>query len=163
MGAWISDLFILKGFGIAAFIIAGLVFLTGVYIALDISKSKLRSNWIWGILTTIWLSTFFGFFSHQLDFLGGVIGYETNQILQDYTGKIGTIFILVFGFIVFAAIKLKFTVQTFINVFKRSKKTISDDFKNEEETVVTFDNNLSDEAQQIKEAYLEVTSLPTKN
>jgi S-DNA-T family DNA segregation ATPase FtsK/SpoIIIE len=157
LGAWISDLFILKGFGIAAFIIAGLVFLMGVYIALDINKSKLRSHWIWGILTTIWLSTFFGFFSHQLDFLGGVIGYETNQILQDYTGKIGTIFILVFGFIVFAAIKLKFTAQTFINVFKRSKKTISDDFKNEEETVVAFDNNLSDEAQQIKEAYLEPT------
>jgi S-DNA-T family DNA segregation ATPase FtsK/SpoIIIE len=156
LGAWISDLFITQGFGISAFIIAGLVFLTGVYIALSINKNKLTSHWIWGLLTVIWLSTFFGFFTHQLDFLGGVIGFETNQLLQDYTGKIGTVFILLFGLIVFAAIKLKFTAQTFVNLFKRGKKAISEDFKNnDEETVIAFDNNLSDEAQQIKEAYLE--------
>lgn len=155
LGAWISDIFITKGFGIAAFIIAGLIILTGIYIALDINKSKLRSHWIWGLLTVVWLSTFFGFFAHHIGFLGGVIGYESNQLLQDYTGKIGTVFILLFGLIVFAAIKLNFTAETFVNWFKRSKKAISEDFKNnEEETVVAFDNNLSDEAQQIKEAYL---------
>lgn len=164
LGAWISDLFITQGFGISAFIIAGLVFLTGVYIALGINKNKLTSHWTWGLLTVIWLSTFFGFFTHQLDFLGGVIGFETNQLLQDYTGKIGTVFILLFGLIVFAAIKLKFTAQTFVNLFKRGQKAITVDFNNnDEETVIAFDNNLSDEAQQIKEAYLENNSKEETN
>lgn len=164
LGAWISDLFITQGFGISAFIIAGLVFLTGVYIALGINKNKLTSHWTWGLLTVIWLSTFFGFFTHQLDFLGGVIGFETNQLLQGYTGKIGTVFILLFGLIVFAAIKLKFTAQTFVNLFKRGQKAITVDFNNnDEETVIAFDNNLSDEAQQIKEAYLENNSKEETN
>lgn len=164
LGAWISDVFITRGFGIAAFIISGLVFLSGIYIAFNINKSKLRNHWVWGILAIIWLSTFFGFFGRQIGFLGGVIGFETNQMLQDYTGKIGAVFILLFGLIVFMAIKFNVTAQSLINLARRSKNAITKDFqKDEDNPIVSFDNNYSDEAEQIKEAYLEDIKKETSN
>ena len=83
LGAWVSDLFITKGFGVSSFIFSGLLFLSGVYITLDIKKAKLRKHWFWGTLIAIWLSIFFGFFAHQYDALGGTIGFEMNSFLQD--------------------------------------------------------------------------------
>lgn len=155
LGAWLSDVFITRGFGISAFILAILVFLSGVYIALGINKSKLRSHWIWGLLIMTWFATLFGFFTDKIDVLSGIIGFETNQLLQDYTGKIGTAFILLFGLIVFAAIKFKLTAHSILNLFNRTKKTIKNDFNNENNpTVVAFDNNLTEEAAHFKSEFL---------
>lgn len=156
LGAWLSDVFITRGVGLSAFILSVLVFISGVYVALGINKAKLRSHWIWGILIMVWLATFFGFFSHKLDALGGVIGFEINQLLQDYTGKIGTAFILLFGLIVFAAIKFKVTAQSILNFFRSTKNAISEDFNDEKESnTVAFDNNLTDEAAKFKSAFLQ--------
>ncbi|WP_334112912.1 DNA translocase FtsK [Paucihalobacter sp.] len=155
LGAWLSDFFITKGLGLSAFILSGLVFISGIYVALGINKAKLQSHWIWGLLIMVWLATFFGFFSHKLDALGGVIGFEINQILQDYTGKIGTAFILLFGLIVFAAVKFNVTAQSILNFFNRTKNAISEDFnEGKDSTIVSFDNNLTDEAADFKSAFL---------
>ena len=40
VGAWISDLFIRKGFGISSFIFSGLIFISGIYVLLNIKKAK---------------------------------------------------------------------------------------------------------------------------
>ena len=37
LGAWVSELFISKGFGIPSFIFSGLIFLSGVYVALNLN------------------------------------------------------------------------------------------------------------------------------
>ena len=81
LGAWVSELFISKGFGIPSFIFSGLVFLSGVYVTLNLKKDRLRKHWIWGTLIVIWLSILFGFFTHKYDILGGTIGFEINQFL----------------------------------------------------------------------------------
>ena len=91
VGAWVSDLFIYKGFGIASFIFAGLIFLSGIYVLLNIKKSRLWRHWFWGTLIVVWLSVLLGFFTEKNALLGGSIGYEINMVLQDYIGKIGTI------------------------------------------------------------------------
>lgn len=90
-GAWVSEFFITKGFGLPSFIFAILLFLSGVYVALNLNKSKLRKHWIWGTLIAIWLSILFGFFTYEYDILSGTIGFEMNQFFQDYIGKIGTV------------------------------------------------------------------------
>ena len=77
-GAWLSDFFIQRGFGIASFIFSGLIFLSGVYVLMNINKSKLRKHWFWGILIIIWLSILLGFFGNKNDVLGGTIGFEIN-------------------------------------------------------------------------------------
>ncbi|MDX1472429.1 MAG: DNA translocase FtsK 4TM domain-containing protein, partial [Flavobacteriaceae bacterium] len=61
LGAWISDFFILRGFGVSSFIFAGLLFLSGVYITLNIKKSNLLNHWFWGTLIVVWFSILFGF------------------------------------------------------------------------------------------------------
>ena len=154
-GAWISDFFIHRGFGIASFILSGLVFLSGIYVLMDISKAKLRRHWFWGLLIIIWFSTLFGFFVDLNDNLGGIVGYEVNTFLQDYIGKIGTILLLLFGLITYLAIRFKLTFQSISNLFTVTKKKVKDEFSNEDEDemAVAFDNNLSAEAEDIKSAF----------
>lgn len=154
LGAWVSDLFIHRGFGISSFIFSGLVFLSGIYITLDINKTRLRRHWIWGTLMVIWLSVFFGFFSHKFDMLGGMIGFEMNSFFQDYIGKIGTALLLVFVFITYLAIRFKVTGESFVKVFNSAKNDLKKEIHSEEnETNVTVDNNLTAEAEEIKSAF----------
>src|SRR5690606_16099661 len=156
LGAWVSDLFIMKGFGAASFVFAWLFFVSGIYVTLDINKAKLRDQWIWGTLIVIWVSIFLGFFAKQYDALGGTIGFEMNSFIQDYLGVIGTLLLLAFGLITFLAIKFNVTGETFVNLFKSAKSTVKDDYqsiKDDTETFVPLDNNLSAEAEDIKSAF----------
>jgi S-DNA-T family DNA segregation ATPase FtsK/SpoIIIE len=154
LGAWTSDFFINKGFGISSFIFSGLLFLSGIYITLNINKVRLRRHWIWGTLIVIWLSVFFGFFAHVNDMLGGTIGFEMNSYFQDYIGKIGTILLLVFVLITYLAIRFGINGDTFVKLFKRAKSDIKSEV-NSSTTDDTFvvDNNLSAEAEDIKTAF----------
>ncbi|PNQ72779.1 cell division protein FtsK [Hanstruepera neustonica] len=158
-GAWLSDFFIYKGFGVSSFVFSGLIFISGVYVLTNASKARLRKHWFWGTLIVIWFSILFGFFSDKLDVLGGVIGFEMNTFLQEYLGKIGTVLLLIFALITYLAIRFKMTAETFQKFFKSAKKDIKDDFSeltselNEEEPVVALDNDLSAEAEEIKSAF----------
>lgn len=164
-GAWLSDFFILRGFGIASFIFAGLIFISGIYILTNTNKARLRKHWFWGTLIVIWLSILFGFFSEKLDILGGTIGYEINFFLQEYLGKIGTILLLIFALITYLAIRFKMTAETFKNVFASAKKDIKNSFDDSGETmanepIASIDNDLSAEAEDIKTAFDLTTDKP---
>ena len=150
VGAWLSDVFIQRGFGIAAFMFSGLSFLSGIFVLMDLNKSKLRRHWFWGTLIVIWISIFFGFFTSKNDILSGTIGFEINTFFQDYIGKLGTILLLIFCFITYLAIRFKFTPQRIAALFNKAKNNIKDDF-NEDFTPV--DNSHSEEAEQIKTAF----------
>ena len=163
LGAKVSEFFITKGFGIPSFIFSGLLFLSGVYITLNLKKSKLLKHWIWGTLIVIWLSIFLGFFTHKYDLLGGIIGFEMNHFFQDYIGKIGTALLLLFGLITYSAIRFKVTGDTFINLFKSAKQNIKDDLKpepNTAEPTVIIDNSLTEEAEAFKSAFDITTDQP---
>lgn len=156
VGAWVSAFFIAKGFGIPSFIFSGLLFLSGIYVTLDLKKDKLRKHWIWGTLIVIWLSILFGFFTDKYDLLGGTIGYEMNHFFQDYIGKIGTIFLLLFGLITYLAVRFKVTGDTIVNLFKRAKSDIKSDLQqgeNSQQSSVVLDNSLTEEAEAIKSAF----------
>jgi len=154
LGAWVSDLFITRGFGIASFIFSGLLFISGIYITLDINKARLRKHWIWGTLIVIWLSIFFGFFAHKYDALGGTIGFEMNTFFQDYIGIIGTSLLLLFGLITYMAIRFGVTGHTFVNLFSKAKKDIKDDFASDNDSgYAPLDNDLTAEAEDIKSAF----------
>ncbi|MBC3759696.1 DNA translocase FtsK [Hyunsoonleella sp. SJ7] len=157
-GAWLSHFFIERGFGIASFIFAGLIFLSGVYVLMNIRKAKLRQHWFWGTLIVIWCSILFGFFGNENDILGGTIGFEINTFLQDFIGKVGTVLLLVFGLITYLAMRFKVTFESITNLFKSAKKNIKTEFSKpkddaSEDTIIAFDNNLSEEAASIKSAY----------
>lgn len=153
-GAWLSDFFIQRGFGVASFVFSGLIFLSGIYVLMNLNKTKLRKHWFWGVLIIIWLSILLGFFGEKNGVLGGTVGFEINTFLQDYIGKIGVILVLLFGLITYLAIRFKVTFDSFTNLFKSAKKNIKDEFSElKENTFVPLDNNLSEEAEAIKSAF----------
>lgn len=158
VGAWVSDLFIYKGFGIASFIFSGLIFVSGIYVLLNIKKAKLARHWFWGTIIVIWISVFFGFFSESNPLLGGRIGYEMNDFFQDYMGKIGTALLLLLCLITYLAIRFKLTPDHIIGFFKKAKTEIKGEFASNSEiddngAYVPLDNNLSEEAEAIKSAF----------
>ena len=150
VGAWLSDVFIQRGFGIASFIFSGLTFLSGVFVLMDLSKTKLRRHWFWGTLIIIWFSVLFGFFTSKNDILSGTIGFEVNTFFQDYIGKLGTILLLIFAFITYLAVRFKFTPQRIASLFNKAKTEIKDDLK---EDFTPVDNSHSEEAENIKSAF----------
>ncbi|RSK40249.1 DNA translocase FtsK [Mangrovimonas spongiae] len=155
-GAWLSDFFIKKGFGVASFIFAGLIMLSGFFVFSNANKNKLRKHWIWGTLIVIWLSVALGFFTSKIDVLGGTIGFEINSFLQDYLGKIGTILLLLFGLITYLAIRFKMTAENFKTLFKSAQKDLKSDFENstnDTDTKPIIDNDLTAEAEDIKSTF----------
>ena len=127
-GAHIGELFVYQGFGISAIIFSFLITLTGVYYFLDFNKSKLVRSWFWGSLVMIWLSVFFGFFSKINPLFSGVIGFEINDVLQDYLGFIGAALLVTFLFISYLVVRLKLRPEHLIHALKTTKKDIKSDF-----------------------------------
>src|SRR5690554_3972917 len=76
----------------------------------------------------VWFSVFFGFFPEKNTILSGIIGFETNDFLQDYIGLAGTILLMTFIMIVYLVVRLKLTPEMVINALKAKKKEIREDF-----------------------------------
>ncbi len=130
-GVVVSNFFIYKGFGVAAFTISFLIFLSGVYLFFGYKNSSLKKFWFWGILVMIWISIFFGFFSDTNPLLGGLVGFEMNDFLQDYLGFFGTVLLMLFLFIAYLAIRMKVTPEMVGGYFKSGKKELQDAFDRE--------------------------------
>ncbi|PKH69012.1 cell division protein FtsK [Flavobacterium sp. ALD4] len=126
-GAFLADLIVYKGFGLASFLFVRLFFLTGIFLILGISANKLKGIWFWDLFAIIVLSILFGFFATSLPELGGTVGYELNLFLQDYIGKTGTLLILIFGLIVYVIFKLKLSPERVQYFFENTKKEIKTD------------------------------------
>jgi S-DNA-T family DNA segregation ATPase FtsK/SpoIIIE len=126
-GAYLADLIIHRGFGVASFLFVRLFFITGMYLVLDLSIKKLKGTWFWDLFAIIILSVLFGFFATSVPELGGVIGYELNLFIQDYIGKTGTLLVLVFGLIVYLIFKIQVSPDRVQSFFERTKKEIQQD------------------------------------
>lgn len=133
-GAGVSHFFMYKGFGLASFVFPFLLAVTGLYLFLGLNGKRLISKWIWGLVGVIWGSIALGFFAADFPLLGGLIGYEMNDFLQDYTGKIGVFLILIFVLMVILVRLFNFTPEGFANFFRRQKQKIKSDFDEEPST-----------------------------
>ena len=128
-GAYLADLIVYKGFGIASFILVRLFFLTGLFLALEMSTKKLKSIWFWDLFAIIIVSVLFGFFATSAPELGGTIGYELNSFLQDYIGKTGTLLTLLFGLIVYLIFKIKVSPEKIQSYFDSTKNELRAELK----------------------------------
>ena len=154
IGAWVSESLIYNGFGVFSFIFSGLVVLSGVSILANSNKKRLWRNWFWGTIIIIWGSVLFGFIFSSAPNLGGTIGYELNIFIQDYIGKIGTAFLLIFVFITYIAIRFKVTPKQIGSLFTRTKNEIKSEFLNDNFSQdALVDNSFSDEASSIKSSF----------
>ncbi|OXG09686.1 S-DNA-T family DNA segregation ATPase FtsK/SpoIIIE [Flavobacterium araucananum] len=126
-GAFLADLIVYRGFGLASFVLVRLFFLTGMFLALELSLKKLKNIWFWDLFAIIIVSVLFGFFATSAPELGGTIGYELNLFLQDYIGKTGTLLTLLFGLIIYLIFKIKLSPEKIQSYFDSTKK----EFKSE--------------------------------
>ncbi len=126
-GAYLADLIVYKGFGVASFVFVRLFFLTGMYLVLDLSIHKLKAIWFWDLFIIIIVCVLFGFFATSVPELGGTIGYELNSLSQDYIGKTGTFLVLIFGVVIYLIFKLQVSPERVHSFFESTKKEIKDD------------------------------------
>ena len=150
-GAFLADIFIYRGFGAASFLFTKLFFLTGAFIALDISLKKLKNIWFWDLFFIILLSISFGFFWSSLPELGGTIGYEMNLFFQDYIGKIGTSLLLVLGIVIYLIFKIKISPEAIKSFFEKNKREIKNDLDSIKNSMASSDYNLEEFAVKDEE------------
>ena len=145
-GAFLADLIVYRGFGLASFLFVKLFFLTGMFLILDISLKKLKNIWFWDLFVVIILSVSFGFFATSLPELGGTIGYELNLFAQDYIGKTGTLLVLAFGLILYLIFKIKVSPEKIKSFFESTKKEIKSDLATNASTIDSSAYNLEEYA-----------------
>ncbi|WP_127141767.1 DNA translocase FtsK [Flagellimonas marinaquae] len=148
-GANVSHFFMYKGFGLASFVFPFLLAVTGLYLFLGLELKGLISKWIWGLVGVIWGSIALGFFAADFPLLGGLVGYEMNDFLQDYTGKIGVFLILIFILMVILVRLFNFTPEGFANFFRRQKRQIKSELKGDEISNPSMDSSMEDDEDQI--------------
>lgn len=129
VGAYLADLFLYKGFGIASFLLVRLLFMSGIYMILSLPLKKLKDLWFWDLFAMVNFSLMFGFFSEYIPELGGIVGFEMNSYIQDFMGKPGTLLVLVFSFLIYLIFKVNVSPETFQKLFERKKKEIKEDLE----------------------------------
>jgi S-DNA-T family DNA segregation ATPase FtsK/SpoIIIE len=160
-GAYLADLIVYKGFGVASFLFVRLFFLTGIFLILGISSRKLKGIWFWDLFAIVILSVLFGFFATSVPELGGTVGYELNLFLQDYIGKTGTLLILIFGLIIYVIFKLKLSPERIQSFFENTKKEIKSDLGSNTPATSGSSYNL-EEFAIVEEKELEDTAVVPK-
>lgn len=153
-GAYLGHFFIYKGIGVAAFNFSILIMMTGLNLFLNLKQSTLLNRWFWGLYLMLILSIGLGFFASSHPILGGMVGYELNDIAADFIGKTGTILVLSFLFIIYLVVRLKLTPQHIANLFK--SKSISEDL----EDLKTTPEEKSIEELDVESNYTEKDKTP---
>jgi S-DNA-T family DNA segregation ATPase FtsK/SpoIIIE len=145
IGANLSHFFIYKGFGLAAFIVALQLFLTGLYILFQRKLSKMVISWNWSLIAMVLVSVTFGFLHERFALLSGVIGFEINIYLQDFIGKTGLTILLIFFFLAYIVLRYKVTFDQFINKIKqdRAERALKEEEEEEEEEEVQSSQTIS--------------------
>lgn len=150
-GAVLGNFFVYEGFGLGAFMIPFLFLITGLAFLLQTTKRGVVVSWNWGLLIMLWVSVALGFFNKELALLSGTIGFELNEYLQIFIGKIGLIILLTFFLIVFLIVKFGLTSASIIQKMEENKKT--------EEEKTTEDNSSASSTEEKSEFELTLDNL----
>ena len=155
VGVFLGQTLIKESFGIGALFFVYLLTIIGLRLV-DASKIKMWSIWKYALLCLVWLPLFFGFLSSpkcgvtSCAIFGGAVGLWLNTILQTYIGWIGTLIVLIFLFLVFAAYQFNLT----LNYFKDLREKREDERRHQAAILAE---------QRIKEQYEENYENKTEN
>ena len=129
VGAWISDLLINHWFGISSFILCYLLIVCSLRLAGARVRHFGRKLFI-GMLIVLWVSLLLGFITESLAnlfdvgtgylFPGGGHGYFVSQWLNALIGRIGTILVLLFTFIIILFFGFERTFYRCVDYIKES-------------------------------------------
>ncbi len=126
IGSQLSQFFIHNGFGVASFLFVKVFFLTGLYLVFDLPLKKLKTIWFWDLYALILLSVALGFFASAIPDLGGTLGFELNDFLRVFVGKVGTVLLLSFGLLIYLFFKVKVSPDGIKTYFENKQKQMSE-------------------------------------
>lgn len=135
LGAWLAHKFIFEGFGIASFLFIKIFGTVALWFGIRFSASKMRRMIFWDLFAILVLSFALGHFGSTRPFLGGIVGYEMNDYLQDYIGQIGTLLAVLFLIIFYLIFRIKMTPKAFTNVVSNTHAKIKDNLEKAEEII----------------------------
>lgn len=161
-GASVSHFFVYKGFGIATLSLPILLCLSGLYMFLGLEHKGMLKKWIWGLVFMIWISIALGFFAYTQPLLGGLVGFEMNDFLQDYTGKIGVMLLLIFGLILIMVRLFNFSPEEIGSYFQKKSSGLKTELKRNKTNVgtsITLDTE--DDTPIIIDTYTHKEDIPS--
>ncbi|MBI9058829.1 MAG: DNA translocase FtsK 4TM domain-containing protein [Labilibaculum sp.] len=130
-GAYLSNLFINKGFGIASFSFLYLLVVVSLRFW-NVKIQSLRKTILYTLLFSIWFSVLMSFFfvkstSHSFLFLGGVHGFFISEWLISLIGNVGTLFLIVLSLLTLITFAFQNSVTVIKKFFSKKPKTTSTD------------------------------------
>ena len=143
LGLISSYFLIYKSFGIGGFSIIFNLIVIGLTLSFDKGYKKLIQRSLTFILSAVWLSIFsFHFFEDYI--FSGLFGYELGTIILNFSGDLGLLSFLLFGFIAFLVINLKITPNDLIHFLKNIFENIGKKIKsgNIESTLESDETNV---------------------
>ena len=151
LGNTLGHLFIYNGFGLAAFILAGLFVVSGLYLFFNLATRPLRKYWFWGLYLMIWTSLVFGFLASSNPMLGGVVGFEISDVLQGYMGATGLGLTLGFTGLIYLVLRLKWTPDRLMQWLKNRPRKIKGTVGQVNDSMGDLNRELNGESATIDE------------
>src|SRR5690606_14141562 len=92
------------------------------------------------------------------------IGYEINDLMQDYIGLIGAILVMAFILIFYLVVRVKLTPELVADAFKKSKKQLASEFISDEPNanIDIETNNDQDNSNSVTEGFTTTTPTPSE-
>ena len=59
-GAWLAQMIVYQGFGVASFLFVKIIFMFGAYLVVDLPLAKLRKSLFWDLFLVLTISILFG-------------------------------------------------------------------------------------------------------
>ncbi len=137
LGAWLAHKFIFEGFGVASFLFIKVFGEIALWFGIQFNAAKLRRMIFWDLFAVIVLSIALGHFGAKYPFLGGTVGFEMNDYLQDYIGQIGAMLVVLFLIIFYLIFRIKMTPKSFTNVVSNTHAKIKGNIEKAEEIIKT--------------------------
>ncbi|CAM1340709.1 FtsK/SpoIIIE family DNA translocase [Tenacibaculum amylolyticum] len=138
IGSKLSHTFIYNGFGLAAFILPFLIFLTGISFLLQTRLKSMVARWNWGLFNMLWISVALGFVEKKFALLSGTIGFELNEYLRTFIGRTGLAIVLTFFLISYLVVRFKVTLESIREKLRTPEKAPKDSAI--DNTIVTEEN-----------------------
>ncbi|MGB6092750.1 MAG: DNA translocase FtsK [Moheibacter sp.] len=126
IGAYLGELIIYNGIGVTAIFFPVFLILLGIKILTQLKKLKPFNLFYNCLFFLIWLPIAFGFFSH-IGILHGVMGFEINDVLNDFIGKIGTGILLLVSLLIYIIVNWKITPDSIAERLERNSDGLDSD------------------------------------
>lgn len=131
VGAFLGELFIYHGVGVTAIFLPVFFILLGIKILFKFSFAKPFKLLYNCLFFLIWTPIFLGFVSN-IGVLHGVMGYEVNDYMNAFIGKIGMGILLGVSLILYVVVNWRVTPEKLASSIERKSQGLTEDEKIEE-------------------------------